>query len=119
MFYVYLLQLNDQRIYVGHTHDLDTRLNEHRTGKGARTTTTIGFFDVIHVETFPPRREAVARERQLKGWSRAKKLALARQDITALKALSTAHTSIRRRWRFSLMARPGRFEANVLSDRTK
>ena len=52
MFYVYLLQLNDQRIYVGHTHDLDTRRNEHRTGKGARTTTAIGFSDVIHVETF-------------------------------------------------------------------
>ena len=96
MFYVYLLQLNDQRIYVGHTHDLETRLKEHRTGKGAKTTTDTGYSNLIHVETFPTRRDAVARERQLKGWSRAKKLALARQDVTTLKALATAHTSSRR-----------------------
>jgi predicted GIY-YIG superfamily endonuclease len=91
MFYVYLLQLNDQRIYVGHTHDLETRLKEHRTGKGAKTTTDTGYSELIHLETFPTRREAVARERQLKGWSRAKKLALARQDFATLKALASSH----------------------------
>ena len=97
MFYVYLLQLNDRRIYVGHTQDLDARLRDHRSGKGAKTTTDTGYSDLIHVETFPTRQAAVNRERQLKGWSQAKKLALARQDFATLKILATAHRSHRRR----------------------
>jgi predicted GIY-YIG superfamily endonuclease len=49
---------------------------------------------LMYAEPFDSRDEAFWRERQIKGWSRAKKEALAREDWSALKQLAkTAHPS--------------------------
>jgi putative endonuclease len=88
MFYVYFLGLRDGRIYVGHSNNPPRRKGEHDQGKGCRTTGIFGAGEIIYVETHPDRKSAARRERQLKKWSHAKKLALANGDTEALKKLS-------------------------------
>ena len=87
-FYVYILQMQDSRLYVGHTNSPPRRLSEHEHGKGCRTTGIFGAGDIFHVEEHPDRISAANRERQIKGWTRAKKLALAAGNLTALHELS-------------------------------
>ncbi|TVR52449.1 MAG: hypothetical protein EA425_04965 [Puniceicoccaceae bacterium] len=57
-------------------------------GTGARHTRQIKDFSLVYTEGPMPSEGAVQRERQLKKWSRAKKLALIRGDAAALRILS-------------------------------
>ncbi len=86
--YVYILRCVDDSLYIGHTDDLTDRIKRHNEGR-ANCWYTINRRPVRldYVETFPSRRAAVERERQLKRWSRRKKDALIRGDMTALKRL--------------------------------
>jgi predicted GIY-YIG superfamily endonuclease len=93
MFYVYMLRCRDDSIYVGHTDDLEARLAAHWARTYCGYTTKRLPFRLIHKETFPTREEAFEAERQLKGWSRGKKLALARSDWAEVQTLSLRHTS--------------------------
>ena len=88
MFYVYILTLRDNRLYVGHTNSSPRRHSEHESGKGCRTTGIFGAGDIIFVEEHPDRVSAARRERQIKGWTRAKKLALAAGSPKVLHALA-------------------------------
>ncbi len=83
-FYVYILQMKDGRLYVGHSNNPPRRHAEHEQGKGCRTTGIFGVGDIIHVEKHADRSSAARRERQIKGWTRAKKLALASGNLSAL-----------------------------------
>jgi putative endonuclease len=74
-FYVYILLMKDSRLYVGHSNNPPRRHSEHESGKGCRTTGIFGAGDMIYVEEYPDRASAARRERQIKGWTRAKKLA--------------------------------------------
>ena len=73
--YVYILASTSRVLYVGVTNNLWCRVYEHRTS-------TIGFTAAYHVhrlvyfETIGPPRAAIAREKQLKRWTRRKKVAL-------------------------------------------
>ena len=96
-FWVYLLRCADQSIYVGHTDDLERRLAQHSSGSCGGVTATRLPVDPIWAQEFGCRGEALETERQIKVWSRAKKLALARQDWDALKRLSRSTESRRRR----------------------
>ena len=94
-FYVYVLVLADGKLYTGSTSDLSTRLKDHRRGSGGATTGTPGKKELIHSENFLDRRSALIREHQIKRWSHAKKLALARGDVVALKRLARRQRSRR------------------------
>ena len=87
-FFVYILQMNDGRLYVGQTADLERRFKDHKNSSAANTTRSFGKDKCIYVEQQPDRISAVAREKQIKKWSRAKKLALAKGDFDQLKELS-------------------------------
>ncbi len=91
MFYVYILHLADGRLYVGHSNNPFRRHSEHESGKGCRTTGIFGAGDIIHVEEHPDRFSAATRERQIKGWTRAKKLALASGNLAELHILARRH----------------------------
>ena len=93
--YTYLLQMKDGRIYVGHTDDLDRRESEHHKGKGGNTTTRFGAGKLIHSEVYPDKTSALKRERQVKRWSHAKKLALASGNLLRLKELTRSRQSRR------------------------
>ena len=86
--YVYLLRLDGGQIYVGLTSDLERRRYEHRSGNGCATTAESECAEMIHVEEFKDREGASKRERQLKRWSRAKKLALAEGRMEQLHHLA-------------------------------
>lgn len=87
--YVYILECNDGSFYVGSTRNaLDWRVARHNDGSfGGYTSSRLPVRLVYH-QPFDRITDAVAAERQLKGWSRAKKKALIRGDFTTLKSLS-------------------------------
>ncbi len=76
-YHVYILRLQDNRLYVGSTSNLNRRLAEHRSGSGSQATAKSPPTHLLYSETFPDHHSALLRERQLKRWSHAKKLALA------------------------------------------
>ena len=63
-------------LYIGMTNDLPRRIAEHKAGHGSAFTSQYNIDRLIYVEETGDVREAIAREKQLKGWSRAKKIAL-------------------------------------------
>lgn len=74
--------------YVGHTDDLERRIGEHKSGLIPGFTAERHPVELVWAQEFPTRDEAKASERQLKGWSRAKKLALIRGDWDRISALA-------------------------------
>jgi predicted GIY-YIG superfamily endonuclease len=89
MAWTYLVECSDGSFYVGSTTDLDLRIAQHNDGGVSaytRTRRPVILLWAAELETIP---EAYALERRLHGWSRAKKLALARGDFTALPLLSS------------------------------
>ena len=87
-FYVYLLRCSDGSYYIGHTGDLDIRVRHHNSGMIAGYTSARLPVELLWSQEFPDRDQAFAAERQLKGWSRAKKDALIAGNFDLLRALS-------------------------------
>jgi len=79
---VYVLtNFNRSVLYVGVTSDLVTRVAQHRSGAFPGSFTARYRVDMlVHFECFDDIYAAIAREKQLKGWTRAKKLALIERD---------------------------------------
>ena len=87
--YVYLLASRTRTLYVGVTKNLHRRVAEHRAaGDLSAFTARYRIFRLVHVEVCDRILDAIAREQQIKGWSRAKKQALMRGDFAALPGLS-------------------------------
>ena len=63
-------------LYTGVTNDLTRRVHEHKAGKGSRFTGKYRITRLVHYEETNDVRAAIAREKQIKGWDRAKKVAL-------------------------------------------
>ena len=75
-YYVYLLASQSGTLYVGVTKDLEHRVHQHKTGQIAGFTKKYNVNKLIYYEEFQFINDAIAREKQIKGWSRKKKLAL-------------------------------------------
>ncbi|MFL5617722.1 MAG: GIY-YIG nuclease family protein [Gemmatimonadaceae bacterium] len=75
-YYVYILANRSRTLYTGVTSDLVRRLSEHRAGIAFGFTRRYAVHRLVHVETATNPRDAIAREKQIKRWSRAKKIAL-------------------------------------------
>lgn len=86
--YTYILQCANGKYYVGSTTDLEARFNEHQAGLGGKFTSTHLPVKLVYFEEYSSIHMAFSRERQLHGWSRAKKEALIRGDYEALRPLS-------------------------------
>lgn len=85
---VYILRCANEQYYVGSTTDLEMRLKQHQGGYGCHFTKAHLPFELIYTEEYPTIEQAYKRERQLHGWSRAKKEALISGNIELLKQLS-------------------------------
>ena len=92
-FYVYILRCADGSYYLGHTDDLEARIAAHHMGAIEGYTRTRRPVTLVFADEFPSREDALARERQVKGWSRAKKEALIKGNWSRLQRLSRAHGS--------------------------
>ena len=88
MHYVYILRCADSSFYVGSAQDLDARLKAHNEGRGAAHTFKHRPVRLVYSESCVSEGAAVARERQLKRWSRQKKEALIKGDLDGLKHFS-------------------------------
>jgi putative endonuclease len=75
-FYVYVLSNNSMTMYTGVTNDLRKRVADHRSGVGSTFTKHYHFDRLVFYEAYDLIIEAIAREKQIKGMSRAKKIAL-------------------------------------------
>lgn len=96
--YVYILKCSDDRFYVGLTNDPDRRLEEHQQGKYDTGYTYVRRpVEMVYVEHFPDgtHRQAAAREKQLKGWTRAKKEALIQGRLNDLAKLAECRNETR------------------------
>jgi len=91
-FYVYMLDCADNSIYTGHSDNLEARFAAHQDGRFRGYTYKRRPVRLIFHEPFATREEALAAEREIKGWSREKKWALARRDWQVLKELSVRRT---------------------------
>lgn len=81
MHYVYILLCSDGSYYVGSTHDLEYRLEKHLAGSYPGYTSQRLPVELMWYSEFPSEHDAFLTERQIKGWSRAKKEALIRGDL--------------------------------------
>jgi len=87
-FWVYILRCADNSYYTGHTDNLEQRIARHAAGEIEGYTSMRLPVTVVFSEEFPTREEALACERQIKGWSRKKKEALMRGDWAEVSRLA-------------------------------
>ena len=87
MFWIYILRCSDGSFYTGHTDDLERRIDQHAFGVSDCYTFSRRPVVLVYVQACESRIEALTAERQIKGWSRAKKLALVAGDWEAINRL--------------------------------
>jgi putative endonuclease len=87
-FFVYVLRCSDGSLYVGHTSNLQDRLTVHNEGRGAAWTACRRPVELVYNEPFVFEKNAIVRERQIKRWTHAKKLALINGNLGKLKSLA-------------------------------
>ena len=75
-FFVYVLASRSRVLYTGVTRDLVSRVYQHRVGAVPGFTRRYRVTRLVYFEERPTARSAFARERQIKGWSRGKKIHL-------------------------------------------
>ena len=73
---MYILASHSGRLYIGVTNDLVRRVREHQLGTGAMFTRRYRVTKLVYYEQTSDVRSAIAREKQLKGWSRKRKVDL-------------------------------------------
>lgn len=89
LLYIYIIRCKDDSYYTGLTNDLVRRFEEHCKGEYPDCYTFKRRpLELAYYETIPFLQDAIDREKQLKGWSRAKKEALMKQDYHKLQLLA-------------------------------
>ncbi len=86
---VYILKFSNNYLYIGQTNHLEQRIKDHKskTSRSAKFSKDNGEFELIYTEEYDTQLESMRREKQLKGWTRAKKEALIAGDLMLLKKL--------------------------------
>lgn len=87
-FFVYIVRCADESLYVGHTCNVSDRVKIHNEGRGALWTACRRPVTLVYQESQESEGSAIARERQIKRWTQAKKLALINVDRAKLKYLA-------------------------------
>jgi len=97
LYIVYIVECKDWSYYIGITNDLEKRLWEHNTGYDESCYTySRRPVELKYFEIFTDVNQAIAREKQVKGWSRKKKQALIAQNFDKLKELSKSKRNIQK-----------------------
>ncbi|MEI9804263.1 MAG: GIY-YIG nuclease family protein [Pseudolabrys sp.] len=94
--WLYILRCSDGMYYTGTTRaDLERRVAEHQPGQFQGFTSTRRPVRLVYSEFFDQIVDAIAAERKVKGWSRAKKEALMAGDFQRITDLSQRRTAFR------------------------
>lgn len=75
-YYVYIMASAGGVLYIGVTNDIHRRTAEHKEAGKNSFADRYNCRKLLHVETYAQVTQAIAREKQLKGWRRAKKTEL-------------------------------------------
>ena len=75
-YHVYIMTNSSRTLYVGVTGDLHRRVYEHKRKLVPGFIGRYNITELVYFEATSDARAAIAREKQLKGWLRAKKIAL-------------------------------------------
>lgn len=75
-YYVYIMTGRSDTLYTGVTNNLERRVYEHKHGLVEGFTKKYNLTTLVYYETTDDVRSAIAREKQIKGWLRSKKIAL-------------------------------------------
>ena len=89
-YYVYIMTNQSGTLYTGVTNDLTRRIHEHKQGKDGQFTSRYRITRLLYFEETRDIHAALAREKQLKGWTRARKLELIATENPKWVDLSTA-----------------------------
>jgi putative endonuclease len=79
-YYAYILSNNSRTLYVGVTNQLLVRVEQHRAGEFEGFTKKYNIHRLVYFERFQYVGNAIAREKQIKGWLRARKIALIEEE---------------------------------------
>lgn len=75
-YFVYILASRSRTLYVGVTRALQTRIAQHRERVPGSLTARYNIDRLVYAEPFQYVGNAIAREKELKDWNRARKIAL-------------------------------------------
>jgi putative endonuclease len=78
-YYVYILTNKSNTLYIGVTNDIVRRIYEHKHKNDLSFTSRYHINKLICLEEFTDINEAIQREKQLKGWTRKKKMELIKE----------------------------------------
>jgi len=75
-YYVYIMASRSRTLYTGVTNDLERRVYEHKKKLVPGFTAKYNIERLVYFEITEDVHTAISREKQIKGWTRSKKLAL-------------------------------------------
>jgi putative endonuclease len=87
-YYIYILTNKSKTLYIGVTSNLIRRLREHKSKNMEGFTKKYNITELVYFEKTNDARSAIVREKQLKGWLRAKKIALIEENNPSWEDLS-------------------------------
>ncbi len=87
-FYVYIMASRSLTLYIGFTSNLQLRTGQHKSDEMDGFSKTCQCHRLIYFEHFQNATTAIAREKQLKRWSRIKKITLIKSTNPSLADLS-------------------------------
>lgn len=88
MYYTYIVASRSHNFYVGMTSEIEIRILQHKEGHFEGYSKKYNCNRLVWFERHPYVHDAIAREKQLKGWSRAKKIWLIERENPAWVDLS-------------------------------
>ena len=80
MFYTYILKCGDGSFYCGYTNDVEKRLEKHKSGTGAKYTRSHLPLEIVYIEEFESKSDALKRECEIKSMTRSQKEKLINSD---------------------------------------
>lgn len=81
MYYTYMLRCADQSLYTGYTNDIKKRVKLHNEGKGAKYTRSKLPVELVYLEMFSSKSEAMKREIAIKKLKKEEKERLIHENI--------------------------------------
>jgi putative endonuclease len=78
-YYVYIMASRSRVLYTGVTNDLARRVDEHKRGVNDGFTSRYRITRLVYFEEFADIRDAIAREKEIKSWTRMRRTGLIEQ----------------------------------------
>ena len=121
-FWVYIMASRSRRIYTGVTNDIERRVQEHKSGEVEGFTQKYKINRLVYRERFHYIDNAIAREKEIKGWDRARRVALIESETRLGRICHWNGECPSKRWILPLRANSRSLASLVMTtpiDRTK